>query len=173
MNIYFGENVAISDNIIKTNKIKIKQTLVEKPYYLLFKYRKKLLARKTKYETLLEEELIYNKILYLPQTIIHPYIVDFLLPDKKTIIELDGEYHSSQEAVAYDNRRTNYLEQYGFSLLRYKNDLTISNMNDIITDIINIKSDYNNFNYTTRILNLIECGKKTKALELANRFITL
>lgn len=47
------------------------------------------------------------------------YITDFCCLDAQLIVELDGGQHS--EAVAYDARRTAYLESQGFRVLRFWN----------------------------------------------------
>lgn len=44
------------------------------------------------------------------------YIIDFLCPELKLIIELDGSQHL--ENIDYDIERTNYLESLGFIVLR-------------------------------------------------------
>ena len=45
------------------------------------------------------------------QTVIEPYIVDFVCLEARLIIEADGGQHSDQEA--YDARRTAWLEGMG------------------------------------------------------------
>ena len=50
---------------------------------------------------------------------IGPYVVDFVCLSHKLVIELDGGQHSGQ--VAYDNKRTEYLEHFGFRVLRFWN----------------------------------------------------
>ena len=47
------------------------------------------------------------------------YVVDFVCLCHKLIIELDGGQHADQ--VAYDNKRTEYLEHFGFKVLRFWN----------------------------------------------------
>ena len=47
------------------------------------------------------------------------YIVDFVCLEKKLIIELDGGQHTEQEE--YDSRRTHWLEEQGFRVLRFWN----------------------------------------------------
>jgi very-short-patch-repair endonuclease len=53
------------------------------------------------------------------QVIIDPYIVDFACPEAKLIIEADGGQHVDQ--MAYDKRRTSYLESLGYRVLRFWN----------------------------------------------------
>jgi very-short-patch-repair endonuclease len=47
------------------------------------------------------------------------YIVDFLRAEANLVVELDGGVHRGQ--VAYDERRTAYLESVGLRVLRFPN----------------------------------------------------
>ena len=49
------------------------------------------------------------------------YIVDFYCFKAKLIIELDGSQHCEPEALEYDRRRTAFLEERGYLVLRYSN----------------------------------------------------
>jgi len=62
------------------------------------------------------------------QVPIGDYIVDFLDPKTKLIIEVDGEYHNSEEQRENDIIRTNYLNKHGYYVLRFTN-------NDVLGDI--------------------------------------
>lgn len=44
------------------------------------------------------------------------YIVDFYCPEKKLVIEIDGDTHAGDEASLKDDQRTNYIESLGYSL---------------------------------------------------------
>jgi very-short-patch-repair endonuclease len=50
------------------------------------------------------------------------YILDFYCPEKKLIIELDGEVHNSEEAREYDTVRDKYFIELGYKVLRFKNE---------------------------------------------------
>jgi len=52
---------------------------------------------------------------------IGPYFVDFYCYQAKLIVELDGSQHYDRETLAYDNARTKYLQEQGFSVLRFSN----------------------------------------------------
>jgi len=55
----------------------------------------------------------------------HPiecFVVDFACLSEKLVIEIDGEAHAPKEAQAYDGRRTEYLNQLGWHVLRFYND---------------------------------------------------
>ncbi|WP_075605012.1 endonuclease domain-containing protein, partial [Glaesserella parasuis] len=60
-----------------------------------------------------------NGVKFCRQKIVGNYIVDFLSFDKKLIIELDGGQHADQ--VEYDKKRTAFLEQQGFTVIRFWN----------------------------------------------------
>ncbi len=49
------------------------------------------------------------------------YIVDFYCFRAKLVVELDGSQHYEPEEAAYDQRRTEYLESLGLSVLRVSN----------------------------------------------------
>ena len=49
-----------------------------------------------------------------------PYIVDFICINEKLVIELDGGQHQQQQD--YDAKRTAFLEQSGYRVLRFWDD---------------------------------------------------
>ena len=55
------------------------------------------------------------------QRIIESYIVDFYCASAKLVIEIDGGQHYSQEALEYDQRRTEVIEKYGLKVIRFTN----------------------------------------------------
>ncbi len=53
----------------------------------------------------------------------HPissYIVDFYAPQLNLVVEVDGDTHEEQKE--YDARRTNFLENKGYEILRFTNE---------------------------------------------------
>lgn len=54
------------------------------------------------------------------QYVIGKYIVDFVCLERGLIVEIDGGQHGDQ--VGYDERRTAYLEQEGFRVMRFWNN---------------------------------------------------
>jgi very-short-patch-repair endonuclease len=54
-----------------------------------------------------------------------PFIADFGCWQAKPIVELDGGQHSGQ--VAYDQQRTSFLEQQGYTVIRFWNDEVLRN----------------------------------------------
>jgi len=60
-----------------------------------------------------------------------PYITDFACPTAKLIVEVDGATHSTPEELAYDARRTKYLEGLGRTVLRVSNTDVYENMDGV------------------------------------------
>jgi very-short-patch-repair endonuclease len=60
------------------------------------------------------------------QSVIGPYIVDFLCPELKLIVEVDGESHIGR--AVDDSARTAFLESKGFRVMRVTN-------NDVLGDL--------------------------------------
>ena len=77
--------------------------------------------------TLEERHLWYDFLKTYPirfnrQKIIGKYIVDFYSAKAKLIIELDGSQHYEDSGIKRDTERTNFLEQYGFNIIRIPNN---------------------------------------------------
>ena len=62
---------------------------------------------------------------------IGPYIADFTCPASKLVVEVDGATHSTPEELAYDARRTKYLEQQGRTVIRVTNTDIYENMDGV------------------------------------------
>ena len=58
---------------------------------------------------------------FFRQRIIGNYIVDFYCPKLKLIIEIDGVQHYLPETQEYEYKRTEFLENSGYKLLRFTN----------------------------------------------------
>lgn len=65
------------------------------------------------------------------------YIADFCFPDKKIILELDGEYHYNKSQSYKDRKRTKILNQCGYTVYRLDNRdiLNNSNLNLLILEL--------------------------------------
>lgn len=61
------------------------------------------------------------------------YIVDFICISEKLIIELDGGQHAEQ--IEYDTRRTLYLQQLGFRVLRFWNNEVFEQLESVLEQI--------------------------------------
>ena len=61
------------------------------------------------------------------QFLIGRYIVDFVCLDCKVVIELDGGQHHEAAGLTRDSRRTRWLEQQGYRVLRFDNGYALQN----------------------------------------------
>ena len=68
------------------------------------------------------------------QVPVGPFIVDFLCVEAGLVVELDGGQHADR--VAYDNRRTSYLEALGLRVIRYWNSHLLKHRDDVCLDIL-------------------------------------
>jgi very-short-patch-repair endonuclease len=75
------------------------------------------------------------KIKFSRQHPIPPYIVDFVCLEHRLVVELDGGGHTSDKAKMYDTKRTNFLENKGYFVLRFWNN-DILKYTDEVMDII-------------------------------------
>ena len=69
---------------------------------------------------------------FLRQATIGPYIVDFLCRERKLVVELDGWTHSTPEELNYDSRRTRYLQNQGYRVLRFDNIEALEGMDPLL-----------------------------------------
>src|SRR5690606_29627978 len=66
---------------------------------------------------------------------IEDYIVDFYCASEKLIIEVDGSVHDSPEAIANDRLRDKTLINWGFRILRFRNDEVLHNIELVLNRI--------------------------------------
>ncbi len=65
------------------------------------------------------------------------FIVDFYCPARYLVIEIDGASHDSEEAQAYDGERTQILEGYGLTVLRFTNQEVLESFEGVCAAIEN------------------------------------
>ena len=65
------------------------------------------------------------------QHVIDNYIVDFVSLEGKLVVEIDGGYHFTQEQQIDDNLRSQVLKDYGFTILRLKNEEVIADPEEV------------------------------------------
>ncbi|MBD0366889.1 MAG: class I tRNA ligase family protein, partial [Flavisolibacter sp.] len=64
----------------------------------------------------------------------HPvegFIADFACLQKGLIVEVDGDYHNTNEQQEYDTQRTELLTQKGFTVLRFTNEEVLQNISAV------------------------------------------
>ena len=86
-------------------------------------------ARKLRSYTTPHERMLWRAMKDIPvegthfrrQAPIGPYVVDFFLPAKRLIIELDGGHHNDDETAERDRKRQIWLELEGYRVIRFWN----------------------------------------------------
>jgi very-short-patch-repair endonuclease len=94
-------------------------------------------ARKLRKDSTRAESLLWSKlrakqiagIKFRRQQPIGYYIVDFVSFEKKIIIELDGGQHA--KAKKKDSKRDKFLNENGFTVLRFWNNDIFSNLDGV------------------------------------------
>jgi very-short-patch-repair endonuclease len=70
------------------------------------------------------------------QVPIGPFIADFVCIEKMLVVELDGWTHSTAEELAYDHRRTAFLNSEGYRVVRFDNIESMQGMDEMLTMIL-------------------------------------
>ena len=63
------------------------------------------------------------------------YIVDFICYDKNLVIELDGREHLTPEKLEYDAKRTVFLQERNYRIVRYYNTDVFNHLEDVLQDL--------------------------------------
>ena len=69
------------------------------------------------------------------QKVLGKYIADFYSAKAKIVIELDGSQHFKKENRFYDEKRTEFLKEYGLEIIRIPNGEINNNFAGICTYI--------------------------------------
>ena len=89
-----------------------------------------------------EKHLWYDFLKRLPmkahrQYNIGNYIVDFYIPQKQLVIEVDGIQHLTEEHQEKDQTRDEFLEGQGLRVLRFPNESIRKSFTDVCQIILN------------------------------------
>ena len=80
-------------------------------------------------------------IRFLRQKVIDQYIADFYCHSARLVIELDGSQHYEEKGIAYDQIRTQRIEERGLTVLRIPNNEVNYNFRGVCEHIdITVKS---------------------------------
>jgi len=116
---------------------------VEYPMYYgakpsIFKLAKELRKTQTEAEKILWSKLNKNQILGLQFRRQHPidkFIADFFCPKIKLIIEIDGSIHDIPEHHNHDLGRTDILNDFGITVVRFSNEQIINKIDYTVNQI--------------------------------------
>lgn len=67
------------------------------------------------------------------QVVVAPFIADFVARSHKLVIELDGDTHAGNEQR--DGRRTAWLKEQGYRVIRFKNGDVMQNLEGVLLAI--------------------------------------
>ena len=62
--------------------------------------------------------------------------MDFYIPQKKIVIEVDGIQHNTLEHKNADIKRDEVLAEWGITVLRYSNESVNKNFTHVVMDIL-------------------------------------
>ena len=86
----------------------------------------------TKEEKHLWYDFLKNyKYKFRRQYIIDNYIADFFCSAANLVIELDGSQHYQPDVMVKDQVRTEVIEQFGYTVLRFPNNLINNKFHDV------------------------------------------
>ena len=104
----------------------------------LFEHAKKLREAMTPAELKLWESLRLTKLNGFRFKAQHPigyFIADFYNHAARLVIELDGNVHDSVDQQEYDKNRTYLLEEFGLTVLRFRNEEVICSCDAVLKKI--------------------------------------
>ena len=96
-------------------------------------------------EILLRKELRARQMMgyqFYRQKPLDNYIVDFYCPALKLIIEIDGQYHSSEDDAVKDDIRQTKLEEWNLNFIRFKETEVRKDMINVIKTLENYIFEY-------------------------------
>jgi cyclase len=66
------------------------------------------------------------------------YIVDFYCHELKLIIEIDGGIHGDENVQKKDKERQAWLEQHGYTVVRFTNEQVLNETEHVFTKLVSI-----------------------------------
>ncbi len=104
-------------------------------------------ARKNRREMTESEIILWNALRhslqgykFRRQHAVSDYITDLVCLSEKLVIEVDGGYHDDEQQQHDDQIRTDYLQEKGFRVIRFRNEEVNT---DVKSVILRIKEELN------------------------------
>jgi very-short-patch-repair endonuclease len=73
---------------------------------------------------------------FVRQLPIGPYFADFACREEKLIVEIDGATHGTDEEIRRDERRSAFLEEFGYRIIRFINYEVCENLDGVMETIL-------------------------------------
>lgn len=111
------------------------ETSEKKYWHILKENAKDHRKNPTPEEAMLWEEVRNSKLGHKirRQHAIGFFIADFVCLDRRLVIEVDGEYHLNNKE--YDDARTSFLNQEGFTVIRFSNQQVKNDLQKVLSEI--------------------------------------
>ena len=74
-----------------------------------------------------------NGLKFRRQHPLGPFIADFYCAARRLVMEIDGDIHDLQPDR--DTARTEQFEQYGYRVIRFRNERVLNNIEDVLATI--------------------------------------
>jgi len=133
-----GDYTKCSETIISEGDIETKweafKTANPSNYNLLKENAVNNRKNQTEAESALWEAL-KNKALgckFRRQHIIGDFIADFICLSHRLVVEIDGGYHQTAEQKEADELRTKFLNEIGFKVIRFTNEMVLGDIDSVI-----------------------------------------
>lgn len=120
------------------------------------------------------EKILWNELKqqslgskFRQQHLIDNYIVDFVCLSEKLIVEVDGEYHFTNEQIVLDKERTNVLNDLGYKVIRFRNEEVIHSISKVLDTIrkeLNSQEEQLELN-NDKLFNSANASKDNKAIK--------
>jgi very-short-patch-repair endonuclease len=72
-----------------------------------------------------------NGMKFVRQYAIGPYFADFVCREQGIIVEIDGATHSTDDEIAHDTRRAEFLRTQGYRIFRVTNTDVYENLGGV------------------------------------------
>ena len=96
-------------------------------------YASRMRAAPTSTEALLWRHALGGKVAFRRQAVIGGFIVDFVAPARKLVVEVDGGYHASRQRA--DARRDHKLARLGYRVLRLPAELVLHHLPEAVARV--------------------------------------
>ena len=108
------------------------------------KYRSRQRSREMRQDMTEAETILWSKLQrkqlygyrFQRQQPIGPFFGDFACRSARLVIEVDGATHSTQKERDYDALRERYLEEAGWTVIRFWNAEIYENLNGVLDSIL-------------------------------------
>ena len=76
-----------------------------------------------------------NGLKFRRQQPLGQYVLDFVCPAARLVVEVDGPVHDTDEAMIQDTFRTDQLEAFGYRVIRVRNEDILLNLPAVLDHI--------------------------------------